>query len=250
MLSLYVHHALCIFLVISAALAQSQSGQIAQFLDDECTHKSLIYPTVSLDLDTCLVTSGAYGLLPQLVPACNTGSAKLQVYQDQACTRPDFSSLDEDHCVSNDNFPISAVMFICTDESSGPTATTTVTADSVLVPGAKATGANSTSTHDGSSSQTTTDSKGLITSAIRTGSASYSSQTDASSGGGDLDYSGFSQRDQIILGVVLPVGSLAVALLAWLYPKTGSGRGYERYRNSYRMQDYPVVHHMPHWHRG
>ena len=249
MLSLYVHHALCIFLLISATLAQSQSGQIAQFLNYECTDKSLINPTVPLDLDTCLVTSGAYGLVPQLVPACNTGIAKLQVYQDQACARPDSSSSDKDHCVSNDNFPISAVMFICTDESSGPTSTTTVTADSVMVPVAEATGASTTSTSSGPSLETTTDSNGPVTSATGTGSASNPSQTDASSDGGDLGSSGLSHRDQIILGVALPVGSLVVALLAWLYPKTGNGRGYEGYQNSYRMLDYPAAHHMPHWHR-
>ena len=248
MLSLYVHHAHCIFLVISTTLAQSQPGQVAQFLNYECTHQSLINPTVSLDLDTCLVTSGAFGLVPQRVPACNTGSAKLQVYQDQACARPDLSSLDEDHCVSNDNFPISAVMFICTDESSQPKTTTTVTADSVLVPVAKATGATTTSTPSDPSS--VTDSNGLVTSATQIGSASNPSQTDASSDGGDLGSSGLSHRDQIILGVAFPVGSLVVALLAWLYPKTGNRRGYEGYQNAYRMLDYPAVHHMPHWHRG
>ena len=248
MLSLYVHHALCIVLLISTTLAQSQSGQIAQFLNYECTQQSLINPTVPLDLDTCLVTSGAYGLVPQRVPACNTGNAKLQVYQDQACARPDSTSSDEDHCVSNDNFPISAVMFICTNESSGPTSTTTVTADSVLVPMAKATEATTTSTPSDPSS--TTDSNGLVASATRTGPASNPSQTDVSSDGGDLGSSGLSHRDQIILGVVLPVGSLVVALLAWLYPKTGNGRGYEGYQNNYRMLDYPAVHHMPHWHRG
>ena len=248
MLSLYVHHAFCIFLFIFTTLVQSQSGQIAQFLNYECTHESVINPTVPLDLDTCLVTSGAYGLVPQRVPACNAGNAKLQVYQDQACARPDSSSSDEDHCVSNDNFPISAVMFICTDESSEPKSTTTVTADSVLVPVAKATGATTTSTPSDPSS--TTGSNGLVTSAARTSSASSPSQTDTSSGGGDLGSSGLSHRDQIILGVALPVGSLVVALLAWLYPKTGNGRGYQGYLNNYRMEDYPAVHHMPHWHRG
>ena len=250
MLSLYAHYAFCIFLLVSTTLAQSQSGQIAQFLNYECTHQSLINPTVPLDLDTCLVTPGAYGLVPQRVPACNTGNAKLQVYQDQACARPDSSSLDEDHCVSNDNFPISAVMFICTDESSEPISTTTVTADSVLVPMAEATGATTSSTPSDPSSQTTTDSNELVASATWTDSASNPSQTDASSGGGDLGSSGLSHRDQIILGVALPVGSLVVALLAWLYPKTGNGRGYEGYQNNYRMLDYPAVHHMPHWHRG
>ena len=250
MLSLYVNHALCIFLLISAKLAQSQSGQIAQFLNYECTHQSLINPTVPLDLDTCLVTSGAYGLVPQRVPVCNTGNAKLQVYQDQACARPDLSSLDENHCVSNDNFPISAVMFICTDGGPEPKSTTTVTADSVLVPAAQATGAIAISTSNDPSLPTTTDSNRLVSSATRTDSAFNPSQTDANSSGEDLGSSGLSHRDQIILGVVLPVGSLVVALLAWLYPKTGNGRGYEGYQNDYRMLDYPAVHHMPHWHRG
>ena len=250
MLSLYMHHSLYVFYLIPTILAQ---GQIAQFLNWQCTQQSLINATVPLNLDTCLVTSGAIGIVPQSVPPCATGSATLQVYKDKSCARPDTDPEDvQDNCYNNGNFLIPAVMFICgsvADGNSRPTSTSTVTAGSVLVPVAKATGATTTTTPSGHSSQTTTDSNGLVTSDTPTSSASDPSQTDASSGGGDLG-SGLSHRNQIILGVILPVGSLIIALLTWLCPKPWNRGRDGGHFNDYRMLEYPGVNHMPHWHRG
>ncbi|KAL9069979.1 MAG: hypothetical protein Q9161_005152 [Pseudevernia consocians] len=217
-----ISHALCTSFLIFTTLTEGQSGLIAQYLDFGCTETSLVDPTVSLPLDTCLVTS-AQGLAAQRLPNCPTGTAKLQVYQDEACAIPDSSKYN--NCIIYDSDVI-VVMFICgsvADGNSGPTSTTTATAGSVLVPVAKATGATgatttSTSTSGGDSSQTATDLNGLSTSAAPTSSTSNPLQTNASNDDGDSS-SGLSHRDQIILGVALPVGSLVVALLAWLYPK-------------------------------
>ena len=222
-----ISHALCISFLIFTTLTEGQSGLIAQYLDFGCTETSLVDPTVSLPLDTCLVTS-AQGLAAQRLPNCPTGTAKLQVYQDEACAIPDSSKYN--NCIIYDSDVI-VVMFICgsvADGNSGPTSTTTATAGSVLVPVAKATGATgatgatttstSTSTSGGDSSQTATDLNGLSTSAAPTSSTSNPLQTNASNDDGDSS-SGLSHRDQIILGVALPVSSLVVALLAWLYPK-------------------------------
>ena len=212
-----ISHALCISFLIFTALTEGQSGLIAQYLDFGCTETSLVDPTVSLPLDTCLVTR-AKGLAAQRLPNCPAGTAKLQVYQDQACAIPDSS--DYNNCIIYDSDVI-VVMFICgslADGNSGPTSTTTATAGSVVVPVAKATGATTTSTSGGDSSQTATGLNGLSTSAAPTSSTSNPLQTNASNDDGDSS-SGLSHRDQVVLGVALPVGSLVVALLAWLCPK-------------------------------
>lgn len=249
---MHLEYILYLSFLISTTFAQ---GQIAQFLDWDCYQKSPVNPTVSLPLDTCLVTSGALGIVVQLLPGCPTGNATLQVYNDQSCATPNTDPVDDgdedNNCFNSGNFIIPAVMFICgsvADETSDARSTTTVTAGSVLLPVAKATGATTTSNSGGLSSQTTTDSNGLVASATPASSASNPSQTNASSNGGDSG-SGLSQHDQIIIGIIIPIAAVVVALLAWLYPKASNGRGGEGQQNDYRMLHYPAVHHMPHWHR-
>lgn len=251
--STYVEYILYLNFLISTTFAQ---GQIAQFLDWDCYQKSPVNPTVPLPLDTCLVTSGALGILVQLLPGCPTGNATLQVYKDQSCATPDTDPNDDgdedNNCFNSGNSIIPAVMFICgsvADENPDATSTTTVTAGSALVPVAKATGATATSTSGVLSSQTATDSNGLVASTTPASSASNLSQMNASSNGGDSG-SGLSQYDQIIIGIIIPVAAIVVALLAWLYPRAWNRRGGEGQQNSYRMLHYPAVHHMPHWLRG
>lgn len=207
----------------------SAQGQLAQFLDSECGETSPVNPTVSLPLNTCLVTEGAQGVVVQVYPTCTTGNSNttLQVYADKSCARPDsFVNDDENGCYWFGGAGIPAVMFICgsvADGGSHATSTTTVSAGSVLVPVAKATGATTTSTPGDSSSQTVADSNGFVTSATAASSASNPSQTNVSGTGGDSS-SGLSQHDQIILGIALPAGALLVALLAWQCPKQMRGR--------------------------
>lgn len=247
-----VNYILSLSFLISTIFAQ---GQIAQFLDIICEEKSPVNPTVSLPLDTCLVTSGALGVVPERLPTCLTGNgnATLQLYRDQSCAIPETSSVFvRDNCFDSGAPGIPAVMFICgsvADGNSDATSTTTVTAGSVLVPVAKATGASTTSTPGGLFSQTATGSIGLLTSGTPASSASNPSQTNATSTGGDSS-SGLSQHEQIILGIAIPVAALLVALLAWLCPKPWNRRGGEGQQNTYRMLNHPVVHHMPHWHPG
>ena len=244
-----VNYLLYLSFIISTASAQ---GRIAQFLDISCNDKSPINPSVSLPLDTCLVTEGAQGIVVQVYPACPTGNGNttLQIYQDQSCATPGSSDDVEDNqgCYwwSGAGSAVPAVMFICgsvADGDSRATSTTTVTAGSVLVPVAKATGATTSLAPGSSVSQTATDSNGLVTSATAVSSASNPSQTNASGTGSDSS-SGLSQHDQIVLGIVLPAGALLVAVLAWQCPKQIRGAQ----QNDYGML--PLVHHMPHWHRG
>ena len=239
-------------LLVSTIFAQ---GQIAQFLDVSCAEESPVNPTVSLPLDTCLVTSGAYGLVPQRLPACPTGSgsATLQLYHDQSCTVPKTSSISVNgNCYDLGTSGIPAVMFICgsvADGNSNATYTTTVTAASVLVPVAQATGATTTPSPGGLSSQTATNANEPTTSPATASSTADPSKANTDSSGGDSS-SGLSQYDQIIIGIIIPIAALVVALLAWLCPKPGNWRRGEGQQTAYRMLDYPVVHHMPYWHRG
>ena len=245
-------HVLYLSLLVSTVFAQ---GQIAQFLDISCAEESPVNFTVSLPLDTCLVTSGAYGLVPQRLPECPTGSgsATLQLYHDQSCAVPETSStFVNDNCYDLGTSGIPAVMFICSsvaDGNSNATSTTTVTAASALVPVAQATEATTTPTSGGLSSQTATNANEPITFPAMASSTADSSQANTDSSGGDSK-SGLSQYDQIIIGIIIPVAALVVALLAWLCPKPGNGRRDEGQQTAYRMLEYPVVHHMPYWHRG
>lgn len=253
-LSMRASYILCISYLIFTASAQDQPGQLTQFLDYDCTEKSPVNPTVFLPLDTCLVTTGAIGVVPQRLPVCSTGNATLQVYGDQECAIPDPASDgdDDNNCFTHGVVDIPAVMFICGSIADGnvdPTSTTTVIASSVLQPVAEATGATTTSTPGGISSQTSVDSNSLDTSTAPTSSTSNPLQSNAGSGG-ESSSSGLSQHDQIVLGIVLPVGSLLVALLAWLCPKPWYGARGQGQQDQYRMLDYSSVHHMPHWHRG
>ncbi len=235
--------------LISTILAQ---GQIAQYLDDFCSEKSAINPTVSLPLDTCLVTSDVVeGLVVQILPRCLTGNvnATLQVYNDQSCAILSSTAYaKDDGCVSSP-IGLPSVMFICgsaADGDSVASSTTTVTAGSVLVPVAGATGITTDPTSSGLSSQTATDLNGLVASASPTSSASNPSRTNTSGTGGSPS-SGLSQNEQIILGIALSASAIAVALLAWLYPKAGNSGGNRQ--NHYGMLNYPGYH-MSHWHRG
>ncbi|KAM0804718.1 hypothetical protein BDR22DRAFT_834686 [Usnea florida] len=245
-------HILCLSLLVSTVFAQ---GQITLFLDVSCAEESPVNPTVSLPLDTCLVTSGAYGLVPQRLPACpaGNGSATLQLYQDQSCAVPEISSISvDDNCYNLGTSGIPAVMFICgslADGNSNATSTTTLTAASALVPVAQATQATNTPTSSGLSSQTATNVNEPIASPATPSSTADPSQANADSSGGDSE-SGLSQYDQIIIGIIIPVAALMVALLAWLCPKPGNGRRGEGRQAAHRMLDYPVVHYMPCWHRG
>ena len=242
--STYIEYILYPTFFISTAFAQ---GQIAQFLDWDCYQKSPVNPTVSLPLDTCLVTSGALGIVVQLFPGCPTGNATLQVYKDESCvthdTDPNNDGNEDNHCFNSGNSGnsiIPAVMFICgsvADENSDATST---------VPVAKPTGATTTSTSGVLSSQTATDSNASIT---PLSSASNLSQMNASSNGGDSG-AGLSQYDQIIIGIIIPVTAIVVALLAWLYPRASNRRASEGQQNGYRMLHYPTVHHMLYWPQG
>ena len=245
-------HILCLSLLVSTVFAQ---GQITQFLDMSCAEESPVNPTVSLPLDTCLVTSGAYGLVPLRLPACPTGSgsATLQLYRDPSCAVPETSSVFvNDNCYGLGTSGIPAVMFICgsvADGNSIATSTTTVTAASALVPVPQATEATNTPTPGRLSPQTATNGNEPVTSPATPSSTADPPQTNADSSGGDSG-SGLSQYDQIIIGIIIPVAALLVALLAWLCPKSGNGRRGDGRQAAYRMLDYPVVHYMPCWHRG
>ena len=236
--------------LISTAIAQ---GQIAQYLDFYCTEKSLVNPNISLDLYTCLITSGAQGVVIQLLPAClmgNATNATLQVYKDQSCAVLDSAYHNDDNCLAT-RIGVPSVMFICGSVAGGnshTTSTTTVTAVSVLVPMAKATGPSTPTTLAAFSSRTTTDSNTLATSVTPASSAPNPSQSDASSNI-DNSTSGLSLHEQILIGIGIPVAAILVTLLTWLCPRPWGWRMDEGPQNTYQLLHYPVVRHMPHWHQ-
>ena len=59
----------------------AQAGQLSFFFDVSCTKPSTALPRASLELSTCLVPIGAYGLVINVYPACPDGkSASMIMY--------------------------------------------------------------------------------------------------------------------------------------------------------------------------
>lgn len=259
LLSLYLlfHH-------LSLPSVGSDPGEVALFLDGECSTPSVINPSVKLAADTCLVTLGAYGISIQELPPCTSGDATLIQYEDTSCANPAGSNAQDNNCyywASLNGIP--AVLFACTDVDRGAfaTATSTVSAGSTIIPVAG-------NTPSPTSSNATTEQSTLSSNGAATTSTSpnpFQTNTDSGTGTG----SGLGQKGQIALGIIIPVGGILVALLAWWFPcRKGRNRPPDQYAlthspshglaqstlgtppfNATTMQP-PVWSHSPGWSHG
>ncbi|KAI4146090.1 MAG: hypothetical protein LQ341_002179 [Variospora aurantia] len=205
-------------------------GSISAFLDTGCYKPSVINPTISLALNSCLVpTGGAQSFAVQVFPPCASGRATMIMYRDSSCTRPVDGTRDYKNCFwsLSDNVP--AVQFVCRDVSNGevPTSTSTATFGSSLIPVAGAAietpatggqttmGRTSPSSNENASPTSSSDSQPPTspgTGNIGDNNNNNNDGSDSSSG------AGISRRSQIALGVGVPVAALLVALLAWWFP--------------------------------
>ena len=199
----------------------SVDGALALFLDGECEQASIINPTVNVAADVCLVSEGAEGIAVEVLPPCASGEASVQLYDDTSCANPVDMNLEYNNCY----FGFVAVIFQCTAVAGGShaTATSTVSAGSSSIPIATGAPASPTDISPGDSTAQNTPSTNEAAATSSTDAIPTStSPTRVSTTGaaGSASSSGLSHSSQIGLGVGLPVGSIVVALLAWLCPCT------------------------------
>ena len=198
----------------------SPSGTIALFLDFVCEQASIINPTVDLAANVCLVTDGATGVAVEVLPPCASGEATLQLYQDTSCANQIDANIDYENCY----VPPAAVLFACTAVAKGSraTATSTVSAGSSSMAIATGDPASPTGSSPGDSNPLNTPStnEAAATSSTTSNPTSTAPTTTDVKKASAAGSGGLSQSSQIGLGVGLPVGSIVVALLAWLCPCT------------------------------
>ncbi|KAL8785818.1 MAG: hypothetical protein Q9213_003125 [Squamulea squamosa] len=214
-------HVPVILLYLPVLSFSAASGSLNVFLDYYCLEASVVNPKVSVPVNTCLVGRSAYGMAIQVLPPCATGTATLDVYTDTSCG----SDIDvpDDQIRSNcyeakSEQHIMAVQFVCPEVAGGnvATSTTTVAFGSSLIPIAS----DTPSSGDKGQSKSLTSNKALPTSDPSSTSPSPgTSHTDAvgvdDSGGSSP---GLSHNAVVGLGVGVPIATLVVALLAWLFP--------------------------------
>ena len=228
-LNLFVLLILILYYLPSSSFAYA-FGTLDLFLDEQCLGASVVYPSVTLLADTCLVISGALGIAVQSPPLCASGNAALIMYQDTSCANQIHTVIDYQNCYFDGPNGIPAVLFACTAVAGDDvaTATSTVTAGYSTIPVA----VNTHTTPSGATNEGSTPSSNGAT-AVSTSSASFASPNPSqpstnstSSGSGSGSGSGLPQSTQIALGVALPVGGILVALFAWWFP---CGRRYGLY---------------------
>ncbi len=245
MFSNYLLRLYILLLHLPHPLLASTPGTLALFIDVVCGQASIINPTVNLPVDTCLVTPGASGIAVETLPPCTIGNATLILYRDKSCAKQDTSGIkfDQENCYF-DGPNVPAVMFACKQDAKGTvaTATTTASAGSSILPVAP--GSPATPSPGGPTDQATPTSNGASTTSTTNPSpiASNSSPTktpsaDGSSGGSG---SGLSQKEQIIVGIVVPVAAIVVALLAWWFPCM------QRKRRHDQAEQHQMMHSPPH----
>ncbi|KAI4282775.1 MAG: hypothetical protein L6R38_002697 [Xanthoria sp. 2 TBL-2021] len=220
MIRLILPHALIFFFHIPILVSSAGSGTLNVFLDFYCTKASVLSPKVSVPVNTCLVSPNAYGMAVQVLPPCATGRATLDMYWDTSCGSdidvPDYQV--EDNCYAdNSGQHIRAVQFVCPEVAGGSaaTSTTTVTFGSTLIP--VASGAPSSEDKGQSKSPSKNDAQPTSnpSSTAPSSKTSSSTSTDDESSGSSP---GLSRNAVVGLSVGVPIATLIVAILAWLFP--------------------------------
>ncbi|KAL8695721.1 MAG: hypothetical protein Q9224_003209 [Gallowayella concinna] len=223
----FLSYLLVVLLYFPFLSSSAASGTLNVYLGFSCMKASVINPKVSVPLNTCLVSPNAYGMAVQVLPPCATGTAALHMYWDTSCGSdidvPDYQI--EDNCYAdNSGQHIRAVQFVCPEVAGGSVATSTSTATfgSSLIPiasGASSSGDKKQSKSPSSNDAQATSNPSSTSDLSPTSQSSVPSHTNAvvddDSGGSS---SGLSRSAVVGLGVGVPIATLLVALLAWLFP--------------------------------
>ena len=237
---LFVQLCLLILQLPLRTIASAAPGKLAFFLDEDCQEASVINPSVNVPADTCLVTPGALGIAIQEYPACSSGSGNVtfKMYKDTSCANPVAMDFQYNNCYWDGSDGVPAINFVC--NGAAATATSTVQAGSSTIPvaagGDGGDASPSTTSSSGAGSKQTAPSSNDA--ATTTSSSSNPSQTKSGTNGDSIETtdsgksSGISQRTQILLGVILPVGGIVVAVLAWWFP-CKKGRKLRQYQHTH-----------------
>ena len=231
-----MNHASFLFEIISllsfrVSFISAAAGTLNIFLDSVCRRASIVNPTVQLSANTCLVCPNARAISVRAVPPCLTGRAELALYEDASCTNP-FDVPDsriEDNCYYPNSLDrVKAVQFVCSEVESGrePTATTTVTFGSTLIPVASGEPASRSKTQSATPSTNTAIPTSEPNASPTSPTPSSTDRNPTSSprssnvndDGDSASKSGISRNAQIGIGIGVPVAALLVAILAWSFP--------------------------------
>jgi len=195
-------------------------GRLALFLDFYCKTPSQIAPSASLPLSTCLVPIGAVSVAISQLPACDSGTASMIMYQDTSCAR-DTLSISNTYTGWSDinncfylyvSKSIPGIMFTCDPPATDPQPTATSTLTASIIAGV-ATGAPKAATS--ATTQHGTESPTLAP------NSTVSTSSPPTSTGKSGVFSGLSTSDRIALGVGLGVGipTILIGLVAWCWPR-------------------------------
>ena len=211
-----------------ALVASDTPGTLQFYNDYDCEHPSTLNPTVTLQLSTCLVTTGAEGVVIDSLPPCPQGTAAPIYYSDTACgvqTSNVSPSIFSKGCFQLadgvDLFNAKSLMFSCQPAANNPHPSSTTTAV-ISALAAVATGSNGggSGSSSGSSTSSAGGSSSTGTSTQKNGTGSTGSSNEGTSGTNSKSSSGLDTGDIIALAVGLGIGipTIIIMILAWQFP--------------------------------
>ena len=209
-----------------ALVASDTPGTLKFYNDYDCNNPSTLNPTVTLRLSTCLVTTGAEGVVIAALPPCPQGTAAPIYYSDTACgvqnTRNVVSSIVSDSCFvlaeASTIFNAKSLMFSCQPAANNPqpSSTTTAVVSALAAVATGSTGSDGSGSGSGSGSSTSSaggsSSTGTNTEKNGAGSTGSNSQGafDTGLGTGDII--------ALVVGLGIGVPTIVIMVLAWRYP--------------------------------
>ena len=210
-------------------VASDTPGTLQFYNDYDCEHPSTINPTVTLQLSTCLVTTGGEGVVIDTLPPCPQGTAAPIYYSDTACgvqTDNVSPSIFSKGCFQLadgvDLFNAKSLMFSCQPAANNPhpSSTTTAVISGLAAVATGSSGSSGGGSGSGSSTSSAGGSSSTGTSSQKNGTGSTGSSNEGTSGTSSTSGSGLNTGDIIALAVGLGIGipTIVIMILAWKYP--------------------------------
>lgn len=220
-----------------ALVASDTPGTLQFYNDYDCEHPSTLNPTVTLQLSTCLVFTGAEGVVIDTVPPCPQGTAAPIYYSDTACgvqTNNVSPSIFSKGCFSLadgvDIFNAKSMIFSCQPAANNPhpSSTTTAVVSALAAVATGSTGSNGggsgsgsgSASGSGSSTSSASGSSSTGTETQKNSTSGTGSSSQISPGTSSSSRSGLTTGDIIALAVGLGIGlpTIVIMILAWRFP--------------------------------
>ena len=214
-----------------ALVASDTPGTLQFYNDYDCEHPSTLNPTVTLQLSTCLVTTGAEGVVIDTLPPCSQGTAAPIYYSDTACgvqTDNVSPSIFSKGCFSLADgvnlFNAKSLMFSCQPAANNPhpssTTTAVISALAAVATGSTGSNGGGSGSSSGSSTSSAGSSSSTGTSTQKNGTSSTGSSSESTPGANSTSGSGLNTGDIIALAVGLGIGipTIVIMILAWQVP--------------------------------